>query len=191
MRKVGEDLGLVGWQAVNWCASCHLSLIGRTCGWALISAAVVNMRKKRRGVGISWVLEPGGPLRASGSKKSQTRDLVLGEGSASGSAEENVMSAGTEVQTAICGEYERLLQQSHQAAKTWNEQRRAIYDSGARGREADLELLRLQAKYAGAYARLQKHVRECERCRFVSSLAKVAASHDRGSDRATDVGVHL
>jgi hypothetical protein len=97
------------------------------------------------------------------------------------------MSVGREVQTAICGEYERLLQQSHRASKTWNEQRAAIYDSGAKGREVDLELLRLQAKYAAAYARLQKHVRECERCRFVSSLAKVTASNDA----STDVGLHL
>ena len=101
------------------------------------------------------------------------------------------MSAVAEVQTAMCGEYERLLQQSQRAAKTWNEQRAAIYDSGAKGREIDLELLRLQAQYASAYARLQKHMRECERCRFVASMANGGAGNDARSDAPSDVSVHL
>ena len=88
------------------------------------------------------------------------------------------MGAGDEVQTAICEEYERLLQYSHRAAETWNEQRAAIYESGAKGRDVDFELLGLQARYASAYARLQKHLRECERCRFVSSIANGGAGND-------------
>ena len=101
------------------------------------------------------------------------------------------MSAVAEVQTAMCGEYERLLQQSQRAAKTWNEQRAAIYDAGARGREIDLELLRLQAQYASAYARLQKHLRECERCRLVSSMASGRPGNDARSYAPSDVSAHL
>jgi len=70
----------------------------------------------------------------------------------------------------LCEEYERLLEASHRAMRTWNEQRTIICGSGARGRARDLQLLTEQAKYAKAQAQLQKHIRECVRCQFASAM---------------------
>jgi hypothetical protein len=82
------------------------------------------------------------------------------------------MSVELELKTAVCSEYEVLLDGSQRALKTWNEERAAICESGAKGRATDMDLLRSQAKYARAYARLQRHVRECSRCQVVASMAK-------------------
>ena len=95
------------------------------------------------------------------------------------------------VKTAVCGEYERLLEASHKAMRTWNEGRAAICDSGAEGREVDLELLRLQAKYASAYARLQRHVRECHRCQLVVSIAERGEPTGIRSNANADVEIHF
>jgi hypothetical protein len=98
-------------------------------------------------------------------------------------------SVATGLKTAVCGEYERLLEKSHAALRTWTEERAAIYESGARGRDVDLELLRLQAGYAGAYARLQRHARECSRCRLVAWMAE--GNETRAGAPAERAGVEL
>jgi hypothetical protein len=92
-----------------------------------------------------------------------------------------------ELQIGFCGEYERLLEASHRAMRTWNEQRVAICESGAKGRAADLELLREQAKYAKAQAQLQKHVRECVRCSFARPVAERGQAPGQAPDQETDV----
>jgi len=82
--------------------------------------------------------------------------------------------------TGVCDEYERLLEASHRAMRTWNEQRMIICESGARGRALDLQLLAEQAKYAKAQAQLQKHIRECVRCQFASAMSeRVQAEESR------------
>ena len=80
------------------------------------------------------------------------------------------MSVELKGRIGLCDEYERLLEASHRAMRTWNEQRLIICGSGARGREVDLQLLTEQAKYAKAQAQLQKHIRECVRCQFASAM---------------------
>jgi hypothetical protein len=101
------------------------------------------------------------------------------------------MSVALGVKTAVCGEYEQLLEASHKAMRTWNEERAAICDSGAKGREADLELLRAQAKYASTYARLQRHIRECQRCQFVTSMAGGGERTEIRSDPNAEVEIHF
>ena len=82
------------------------------------------------------------------------------------------MSVELKERIGVCDEYERLLEASHRAMRTWNEQRMIICQSGARGREVDLQLLREQAKYAKAQAQLQKHIRECVRCQCASTMTE-------------------
>lgn len=80
------------------------------------------------------------------------------------------MSVERKDRMGLCDEYERLLEASHRAMRTWNEQRMIICESGARGRAVDLQLLTEQAKYAKAQAQLQKHIRECMHCQFASTM---------------------
>jgi len=101
------------------------------------------------------------------------------------------MSGELGLKTAVCEEYERLLEKSHAALKTWTKERAAIYESGARGRDVDLELLRLQAGYAGAYARLQRHARECSRCQLVASMAEHDDVRRSGPGERTELELHL
>jgi hypothetical protein len=101
------------------------------------------------------------------------------------------MSVALGLKMAVCGEYEQLLEASHRAMRTWNEERAAICDSGATGREADLDLLRAQAKYASTYARLQRHIRECQRCQFVASMAERGEPTEIRSDTNADVEIHF
>jgi len=80
----------------------------------------------------------------------------------------------------VCNEYERLLEASHRAMRTWNERRMIICESGATGRARDLQLLTEQAKYAKAQAQLQKHIRECVRCQFATAMReRVEAEESR------------
>ena len=101
------------------------------------------------------------------------------------------MSVASGLKTAVCGEYEVWLEESHRALKTWNEERAAICESGAQGRDVDLELLRLQAKYARAYARLQRHVRECSRCRLVAWMTERQEPTEIGPGADAEIQLHL
>lgn len=85
---------------------------------------------------------------------------------------EHTMNVERNNRTGLCDEYERLLEASHRAMRTWNEQRMIICESGARGRTVDLQLLTEQAKYAKAQTQLQKHIRECVRCQFASAMTE-------------------
>jgi hypothetical protein len=73
--------------------------------------------------------------------------------------------------TMVCSEYQRLIEESKQASKVWDERREEICRSRLVGKETGDELLRLQARYARAYSLLQKHVNACLRCRPVSKIA--------------------
>jgi hypothetical protein len=74
--------------------------------------------------------------------------------------------------TSFCGKYEELLVQSQNALEVWANRREEAWQMGLRGRELGGELIRLQADFAKAYARLQKHTHECPLCEFVANIAK-------------------
>jgi hypothetical protein len=80
------------------------------------------------------------------------------------------MSAELSFKTAVCTEYERLLIVCERALETWREHSEEITKLGSSNKEATDALLRLQANYAKAYSRLDKHKDNCELCRFVSEI---------------------
>ena len=73
--------------------------------------------------------------------------------------------------TAFCSNYERLLCVCVQSLNGWRNLREEIANSGLRSKEAGDELMRLQADYAKAYSRLEKHKDNCELCHFVSKIS--------------------
>jgi len=80
------------------------------------------------------------------------------------------MSTQLCVNTSICSEYQRLLEESQNALEIWNEHRAEFCQFRFVGREAGDELLRLQAKYAPAYTVLQNHERNCSLCQLGSRI---------------------
>jgi hypothetical protein len=75
------------------------------------------------------------------------------------------------VETMVCREYQRLLEECQSDLEIWNEHRAEICRSRLVGKEAGDELLRLQAKFARAYTVLQNHAQNCLRCQLVSRIA--------------------
>ena len=74
--------------------------------------------------------------------------------------------------TAIgCRDYRKSLEESAAAREAWSKLREQICWAQSVPKETVDELLRLQAKYARAYTRLQQHINNCERCRLVSRVA--------------------
>jgi hypothetical protein len=69
--------------------------------------------------------------------------------------------------TTVCSEYQRLLEESQRALEIWTEARAEVCQSRLTGKAAGDELLRLQAKYARAYAIEQRHVHNCFLCQLV------------------------
>ncbi len=80
------------------------------------------------------------------------------------------MSTQLSVNTSICSEYQRLLEESQSALEIWNEHRAEFCQFRFIGREAGDELLRLQAKYARSYIMLQNHERNCSLCQLASRM---------------------
>lgn len=72
--------------------------------------------------------------------------------------------------TAVCGERERLRVACQVALEKWRGRREEFSASGLSGKDIAAELLRLQAEYAKAYSRLDKHEDNCEFCRFVMRM---------------------
>jgi hypothetical protein len=91
------------------------------------------------------------------------------------------MSKQLSVETMVCSEYQRLLEECHNTLKIWNEQRDEIYQSRLSGKNVDNELRRLQAKYARADTVLRNHERKCLRCQLVSRI------EERNSENNSDV----
>jgi hypothetical protein len=73
--------------------------------------------------------------------------------------------------TAFCSNYERLLCACVQSLNAWRNLREEIANSSLTSKEAGDELIRLQADYAKAYSRLEKHKDNCELCHFVSKIS--------------------
>ena len=80
------------------------------------------------------------------------------------------MNSRTDFQTGFCPEYEVLLhkcEDSRQACAQWRSEMNSANSIPPINKEVADELLRLQAKYAKAYARLEGHYKQCDRCQFV------------------------
>jgi hypothetical protein len=80
------------------------------------------------------------------------------------------MNKEPSIKTALCGEYQRLLEECQCALEIWNQRRAEISHSRFIKKEEGDELLRLQANFARAYSVLQHHWQECELCELVSQL---------------------
>lgn len=91
------------------------------------------------------------------------------------------MSESLEIRTAACSDYERLLEECKTALMAWKVRREQMSRFGPLGKNAGDALQRLQAEYARAYNRLERHAKECSMCRFRAELGK--------KDRATPVGI--
>jgi hypothetical protein len=74
------------------------------------------------------------------------------------------------IKTTVCGEYQKLLEESQSALEIWNEHRAETCESRLIGKGAGDELLRLQAHFARAYAVLQRHSQDCLLCQLVSRI---------------------
>jgi hypothetical protein len=85
------------------------------------------------------------------------------------------MNKEPSIKTALCGEYQRLLEGCQCTLEIWNERRAEVSISRRIKKEEGDELLRLQANFARAYAMLQHHSKECELCELVSQLEGGAA----------------
>ena len=82
------------------------------------------------------------------------------------------MNEDVRFRTAICSNYEKLLIECQEALYAWKDRREEIVRFGAWGKKAGDELQRLQADYARAYNRLERHTKNCEVCTFTAELAK-------------------
>lgn len=80
------------------------------------------------------------------------------------------MNKQLSINTTICSEYQALLEESQRALETWNDLRAEVYNSRVVGKEAGDELLRLQAKFARAYAMLQHHAHHCLLCKLMAHI---------------------
>ena len=80
------------------------------------------------------------------------------------------MSKQLFVETAVCSEYQRLLEESQTALEIWKETRAEVCQSRLIAKEAGDELLRLQANYARAYTMVRNHVHGCSRCQLLSRI---------------------
>src|SRR5258708_30073992 len=94
------------------------------------------------------------------------------------------MSMHLSVNTTVCSEYQRLLEESQRALEIWNEHRSEFCQFRFIAREAGDELLRLQAKYARAYTVLQNHERNCSLCQLASRME--GRDSENGSDTLSD-----
>jgi hypothetical protein len=85
------------------------------------------------------------------------------------------MNSELSVQNTLCNQYDALLHECENAQRTWSEWREemnSISFAHRMNKDVSDELLRLQAKFAKAYARLEKHNRECELCQFAARIAE-------------------
>lgn len=90
--------------------------------------------------------------------------------------------------TAVCTEYAQLLHECQGALERWRRRRDQVAEAHLTGNRIGDELQRLQANYAKAYSRLDRHHKQCERCRFVSKIGgrqfSSSSSHLLGKSNA-------
>lgn len=80
------------------------------------------------------------------------------------------MASEIAYKTAVCTEYEELLSDCVGALDKWKDRREEIVNRHLSGKEVGDELMRLQADYAKAYTRLERHKNNCALCRFVTRI---------------------
>ncbi len=76
------------------------------------------------------------------------------------------MNQDFQMRTAGCPEYQRLLQECQSALVAWKNRSEEIILLGQQGKSAGDGLQRLQAEYARAYNRLERHAISCRACSF-------------------------
>jgi hypothetical protein len=84
----------------------------------------------------------------------------------------NTEREGLTFKTSFCEQYEQLLLESRDALEIWSNRQSEILQLGLHGKEVGDQLMRLQSNFAKAYARLQRHIRNCPACEFVNKLAQ-------------------
>lgn len=82
------------------------------------------------------------------------------------------MNEALRFRTAVCSDYENLLKECQRALHAWQERREEMGRAGLRGKQAGDELQKLQASYAKAYNRLERHPKTCAVCRFTTELGR-------------------
>src|SRR6266852_3140706 len=108
---------------------------------------------------------------AYGLKLPKTRDLaLLAHQVQKHPCKGGEMNKPQRIRTTVCREYQRLLEDCQSALEIWDERRAEVCGSRLIGRETGDELLRLQAKYARAYAVLQRHSQDCLLCQLVTRM---------------------
>lgn len=80
------------------------------------------------------------------------------------------MISATAPQLGVCPEYQLLLEKCQKALVSWQQRRTIIAQASLSGRSAALELRRLQANYARAYAILESHEHSCRTCQYISKI---------------------
>ncbi len=86
------------------------------------------------------------------------------------------------VETAVCTEHQRLLEECQRTLEIWNEHRAEVCQPRLSRKEAGDGLLRLQAKYSRAYTVL--HDPEHDRCQLASRIGE--RDSENGSDALSD-----
>lgn len=81
------------------------------------------------------------------------------------------MSNATSYETAVCAQYEILLNECEATLERWDDRHEEINWLRLSGKEIGDEWLRLQANYAKAHAELRRHVQDCEICQFLGKIA--------------------
>jgi len=76
------------------------------------------------------------------------------------------MNQDIQMRTAGCPDYQRLLQECQNALMAWKNRGEEISFFSLQGKAAGDSLQRLQAEYARAYSRLERHADSCRFCRF-------------------------
>ena len=82
------------------------------------------------------------------------------------------MNQDVQMRTAGCPDYQRLLQECEGALVAWKNRSEEITCFGLQGKASGDGLQRLQAEYARAYNRLERHADTCRACCFSGDLAK-------------------
>ena len=91
------------------------------------------------------------------------------------------MTQDIQMRTAGCPDYQRLLQECQNALMAWKNRSEEITYFGLQGKAAGDGLQRLQAEYARAYNRLERHANSCCACSFPANSGTGGRVHLVGS----------
>jgi hypothetical protein len=80
------------------------------------------------------------------------------------------MTTPVSPQTAVCPDYEHLLQECRGALETWQRRRTELYRNAVNSRKLSMELEQLQGAYVKTYSLLEKHEQACQLCQYISKI---------------------